>query len=44
MYGDNVKRATKIATDHTLIGTAVVTLGSGADETMGCVRPSSNFA
>ena len=39
VYWDNTnKRATKIATDNTLIGVCIGTVGSGADETTGRVR------
>ena len=45
VYWDNTnKRATKIATDNTLIGVALVAVGSGADETTGCVRLNGSFA
>ena len=44
VYWDNTnKRATKIATDNTLIGVALVAVGSGADETMGRVRLNGSF-
>ena len=43
-YWDNTnKRATKIATDNTLIGVSLGTVGSGADETTGRVRLNSSF-
>ena len=41
VYWDNTnKRATKIATDNTLIGVCIGTVGSGADETTGRVKLS----
>jgi hypothetical protein len=44
-YWDNTnKRATKIATDNTLIGVALFAVGSGADETTGRVRLNGSFA
>ena len=44
VYWDNTnKRATKIATDNTLVGVALVPVGSGADETTGRVRLNGTF-
>jgi predicted RecA/RadA family phage recombinase len=44
VYWDNTnKRATKIATDNTLIGVALGVVGSGADETTGRVRLNGSF-
>ncbi|MCA3574779.1 MAG: DUF2190 family protein [Aestuariivirga sp.] len=44
VYWDNTnKRATKIATDNTLIGVALGTVGSGADETTGRLRLNGSF-
>ncbi len=44
IYWDNTnKRATKIATDNTLVGVALVPVGSGADETTGRVRLNGTF-
>jgi predicted RecA/RadA family phage recombinase len=44
VYWDNTnKRVTKIATDNTLIGVALGTVGSGADETNGRVRLNGSF-
>lgn len=44
IYWDNTdKRATKVATDNTLIGVALVAVGSGADETTGRVRLNGAF-
>lgn len=44
VYWDNTnKRTTKVATDNTLIGTALVATGSGVDETTGRVRLNGSF-
>jgi len=44
VYWDNTnKRVTKVATDNTLIGVALGTVGSGADETTGRVRLNGSF-
>jgi predicted RecA/RadA family phage recombinase len=44
VYWDNTnKRVTKVATDNTLIGVALVVVGSGADETTGRVRLNGSF-
>jgi predicted RecA/RadA family phage recombinase len=44
VYWDDANtRATKIATDNTLIGVAIATVGSGADETTGRVRLNGAF-
>lgn len=44
IYWDNTnKRATKTATDNTLIGVALGAVGSGADETTGRVRLNGSF-
>lgn len=44
VYWDNSnKRATKIATDNTLIGVALAVVGSAADETTGRVRLNGSF-
>jgi len=44
VYWDNTnKRVTKIATDNTLIGVALSTVGSGSDETTGRVRLNGSF-
>ena len=44
VYWDNTnKRATKTATDNTLIGVALSVVGSGADETTGRVRLNGSF-
>ena len=44
VYWDNTnKRATKTATDNTLIGVALGVVGSGADETTGRVRLNGSF-
>ena len=44
IYWDNTnKRATKVATDNTLIGVALGVVGSGADETIGRVRLNGSF-
>lgn len=37
-WDDGAKRATKVATDNTLIGVALATVGSGTDETTGRVK------
>jgi predicted RecA/RadA family phage recombinase len=44
IYWDNAnKRTTKVATDNTLIGTALGVVGNGADETTGRVRLNGSF-
>jgi predicted RecA/RadA family phage recombinase len=44
VYWDNTdKRATKVATDNTLIGVALSAVGSGANETTGRVRLNGSF-
>ncbi|MCX7346955.1 MAG: DUF2190 family protein [Alphaproteobacteria bacterium] len=44
IYWDNTnKRATKTATDNTLVGVALGVVGSGADETTGRVRLNGSF-
>ena len=44
VYWDNTnKRATKIATDNTLVGVALSVVGSGTDETTGRVRLNGSF-
>jgi predicted RecA/RadA family phage recombinase len=44
VYWDNTnKRATKTATDNTLIGAALGAVGSGADETTGRIRLNGCF-
>lgn len=44
IYWDNTnKRVTKVATDNTLIGVALSTVGSGSDETTGRVRLNGSF-
>jgi predicted RecA/RadA family phage recombinase len=44
VYWDNTnKRATKTATDNTLIGVALGAVGSGTDETTGRVRLNGSF-
>ena len=44
VYWDNTnKRATKTATDNTLIGVALGAVGGGADETTGRVRLNGSF-
>ena len=44
VYWDNTNtRATTVATDNTLIGTALGIVGSGADETSGRVRLNGSF-
>jgi predicted RecA/RadA family phage recombinase len=44
VYWDNTNtRTTTVATDNTLIGTALSIVGSGADETTGRVRLNGSF-
>ena len=42
-WDDTNKRATNVATDNTLIGVAVLAVGSGAEETVGRVRLNGSF-
>lgn len=42
-WDDTSKRATKTATDNTLIGAAIEAVGSGAGETVGRVRLNGSF-
>ena len=44
VYWDNsAKRATNVASGNTLIGVAVLAVGSGAEETIGRVRLNGSF-
>jgi predicted RecA/RadA family phage recombinase len=44
VYWDNTaKRATNVASGNTLIGVAVLAVGSGAEETVGRVRLNASF-
>lgn len=42
-WDDTSKRATRVATDNTLIGVALGAVGSGANETTGRVRLNGSF-